>query len=166
MFYEKKKIRKKTTIDIEHIYIVELHSLHYLAIFYFIRCFIMKTIFVKENDIQKKWYIVDVAGKPLGRVAAKIASILRGKHKVFFSPHQDAGDCVIVVNAEKVAVSGTKENDKMYYRHSGYVGGLKSINFKHLIQKKPEDPITLAVRGMLPKGRLGRRMLRNLKAYA
>ena len=126
----------------------------------------MKTIFVKENDIQKKWYIVDVAGKPLGRVAAKIASILRGKHKVTFSPHQDAGDYVIVINASKVALSGTKEKDKMYYRHSGYVGGLKSINFKQLIQKKPEDPITFAVKGMLPKGRLGRQMLGNLKAYA
>ena len=126
----------------------------------------MKTIFIKENDIQKKWYIVDVAGKPLGRVAAKIASILRGKHKVTFSPHQDAGDYVIVINASKVALSGTKEKDKMYYRHSGYVGGLKSINFKQLIQKKPEDPITFAVKGMLPKGRLGRQMLGNLKAYA
>ena len=126
----------------------------------------MKTIFVKENDIQKKWYIVDVAGKPLGRVAAKIASILRGKHKVTFSPHQDAGDYVIVINADKVSLSGTKEKDKMYYRHSGYVGGLKSINFKQLIQKKPEDPITFAVRGMLPKGRLGRHILNNLKAYA
>ncbi|MGP1415857.1 MAG: 50S ribosomal protein L13 [Treponema sp.] len=126
----------------------------------------MKTIFIKESDIQKKWYIVDVAGKPLGRVAAKIASILRGKHKVTFSPHQDAGDYVIVINASKVALSGTKEKDKMYYRHSGYVGGLKSINFKQLIQKKPEDPITFAVKGMLPKGRLGRQMLGNLKAYA
>ena len=126
----------------------------------------MKTIFIKESDIQKKWYIVDVAGKPLGRVAAKIAAILRGKNKVFFSQHQDAGDYVIVINADKVAVSGTKESDKMYYRHSGYVGGLKSINFRDLIQKKPEAPITLAVRGMLPKGRLGRQMLNNLKAYS
>ena len=125
----------------------------------------MKTIFIKDADIQKKWYVVDVAGKPLGRVAAKIAAILRGKHKPTFSPHQDAGDCVIVVNAEKVSVSGNKEKDKMYYRHSGYLAGLKSINFKHLIEKKPTDPITIAVKGMLPKGRLGRRMICNLKAY-
>ena len=97
----------------------------------------MKTIFIKDADIQKKWYVIDVAGKPLGRVASKIAAILRGKNKVFFSPHQDAGDYVIVINAEKVIVSGNKEKDKMYYRHSGYLAGLKSINFKHLIEKKP-----------------------------
>ena len=126
----------------------------------------MKTLFLKDADIQKKWYVVDVAGKPLGRVAAKIASILRGKHKRDFSPHQDSGDYVIVINAEKIAVSGNKEKDKMYYRHSGYVGGLKSINFKHLIEKKPTEPLFLAVKGMLPKGRLGRDMLGNLKAYA
>lgn len=126
----------------------------------------MNTIFIKDADIQKKWYVVDVAGKPLGRVAAKIAAILRGKHKPTFSPHQDAGDCVVVVNAEKVSVSGNKEKDKMYYRHSGYVGGLKSINFEHLIEKKPTEPIVLAVRGMLPKGRLGRKMICNLKAYS
>lgn len=126
----------------------------------------MKTLFLKDADVQKKWYVVDVAGKPLGRVAAKIASLLRGKHKKDFSPNQDAGDYVIVVNAEKIAVSGNKEKDKMYYRHSGYVGGLKSINFKHLIEKKPTEPLVLAVKGMLPKGRLGRGMLCNLKAYA
>ncbi len=126
----------------------------------------MNTIFVKDADIQKKWYVVDVAGKPLGRVAAKIAAILRGKNKPTFSPHQDSGDYVVVINAGKVAVSGNKEQDKMYYRHSGYVGGLKSTNFKHLIEKKPEEPIILAVRGMLPKGRLGRRMLLNLKTYS
>lgn len=126
----------------------------------------MRTLFLKDADIQKKWYVVDVAGKPLGRVAAKIASILRGKHKKDFSPHQDSGDCVIVINAEKIAVSGNKEKDKMYYRHSGYVGGLKSINFKHLIEKKPTEPLVLAVKGMLPKGRLGRGMLGNLKAYS
>jgi len=126
----------------------------------------MKTIFIKDADIQKNWYVVDVAGKPLGRIAAKIASLLRGKHKTIFSPHQGAGDYVVVVNAEKVSISGNKAKDKMYYRHSGYVGGLKSSNFKDLIAKKPTEPLILAVKGMLPKGRLGRDMLGNLKAYA
>ena len=126
----------------------------------------MNTIFVKDADIQKKWYVVDVEGKPLGRAAAKIASVLRGKNKVFFSPHQSTGDCIIVLNAAKVALTGNKVQDKMYYRHSGYVGGLKSTNFKHLVEKKPCEPLRLAVKGMLPKGSLGRDMLRNLKVYA
>ena len=126
----------------------------------------MDTIFVKDADIQKKWYVVDVEGKPLGRVAAKIAAILRGKNKVSFAPHQACGDCVVVLNAAKIALSGNKVQDKMYYRHSGYVGGLKSTNFKHLIEKKPTEPVTLEVKGMLPKGSLGRDMLRSLRVYA
>ncbi len=126
----------------------------------------MDTIFIKDADIQRKWYVIDVAGKPLGRVAAKIASILRGKNKVFFSPHQPTGDYIVVLNAAKIALSGNKVQDKMYYRHSGYVGGLKSTNFRHLIEKKPTEPLMLAVKGMLPKGSLGRDMLRNLKVYS
>lgn len=126
----------------------------------------MKTIFIKDQDIQKKWYLVDAEGKALGRVAAKVAAILRGKHKVTFSPHQDCGDCVIVVNAGKIVVSGNKHDDKIYYRHSGYVGGLKSVTFEKLLERKPTEPLFIAIKGMLPNGSLGRKMLTNLRIYA
>ncbi|EGC76501.1 50S ribosomal protein L13 [Treponema denticola F0402] len=98
----------------------------------------MKTIFLKEHEAPRSWYVIDAAGKPLGRVAAKTAAMLRGKHKVGFAPHQEIGDYVVIINAEKVAVTGNKAKDKMYYTHSGYVGGLKSINFNGLIAKKPD----------------------------
>ncbi|MEL3907882.1 MAG: 50S ribosomal protein L13 [Treponemataceae bacterium] len=126
----------------------------------------MKTIFIKDQDIQKKWYLVDAEGKTLGRVAAKVASLLRGKHKVTFSPHQDCGDCVVVINAGKVVVSGNKHDAKLYQHHSGYVGGLKTTNFKELIERKPTEPLFLAIKGMLPNGRLGRQVINNLKIYA
>lgn len=126
----------------------------------------MKTIFLKDSEILRSWYVIDAENKPLGRVAAKVASILRGKHKNIFAPHQEIGDFVIVLNAGKVSVSGNKEKDKMYHRHTGYVGGLRSVNFAQLIEKKPEQPMLLAVKGMLPKGPLGRQLMRNVKVYA
>lgn len=126
----------------------------------------MKTIFIKEHEAPRSWYLIDAAGKPLGRVAAKTAAMLRGKHKTVFAPNQETGDYVVIVNAEKVAVTGNKAKDKMYYRHTGYVGGLKSINFSKLIEKKPTEPLMIAIKGMLPKGPLGRKLLTNVKVYA
>ena len=126
----------------------------------------MKTIFFNENEVSRSWYVIDAAKKPLGRVAAKVAAMLRGKHKTSFAPHQENGDYVVIVNAEKVAVTGNKDKDKMYYRHTGYVGGLKSVNFNELIAKKPTEPLMLAIKGMLPKGVLGRKLLTNVKIYA
>ena len=126
----------------------------------------MKTIFFNENEVSRSWYVIDAAEKPLGRVAAKVAAMLRGKHKTSFAPHQENGDYVVIVNAEKVAVTGNKDKDKMYYRHTGYVGGLKSVNFNELIAKKPTEPLMLAIKGMLPKGVLGRNLLTNVKIYA
>ncbi|MGP1594882.1 MAG: 50S ribosomal protein L13 [Treponema sp.] len=126
----------------------------------------MKTIFYKEYEAPRSWYIIDAAGKPLGRVAAKVAAMARGKHKPFYAPHQEIGDYIIIINAEKVAVTGNKAKDKMYYHHTGFVGGLKSVNFNTLIGKKPTDPLYFAVRGMLPKGPLGRKLLKNVKIYA
>ncbi|MDR2898253.1 MAG: 50S ribosomal protein L13 [Spirochaetaceae bacterium] len=126
----------------------------------------MKTIFVNERDADSKWYVIDAAGKPLGRVAVKAATFLRGKHKASYAPHQEMGDYVVIINAEKVAVTGAKASDKMYHRHTGYVGGLKSVTFEKLIERHPADPLKLAVKGMLPKGPLGRRMLANVKIYA
>ena len=126
----------------------------------------MKTIFFNENEVSRSWYVIDAAGKPLGRVAAKAAAMVRGKHKTSFAPHQENGDYVVIINAEKVAVTGNKNKDKMYYKHSGYVGGLKSVNFNELIAKKPTEPLMLAIKGMLPKGPLGRKLLTNVKIYA
>ena len=126
----------------------------------------MKTIFFNENEVSRSWYVIDAAEKPLGRVAAKVPAMLRGKHKTSFAPHQENGDYVVIVNAEKVAVTGNKDKDKMYYRHTGYVGGLKSVNFNELIAKKPTEPLMLAIKGMLPKGVLGRKLLTNVKIYA
>lgn len=126
----------------------------------------MKTIFYKEREIPRSWYVIDAAGKPLGRVAAKVAAMARGKHKAFYAPHQESGDYIIVINADKVAVTGNKDKDKMYYHHTGFPGGLKSINFNTLIGKKPTEPLYIAVRGMLPKGPLGRKLLKNVKIYA
>lgn len=126
----------------------------------------MKTIFYKEQEIPRNWYVLDAAGKPLGRVAAKVAAMVRGKHKAFYAPHQEAGDYVIVINADKVAVTGNKDKDKIYYHHTGFPGGLKSVNFNTLIGKKPTEPLYIAVKGMLPKGTLGRKLLKNVKIYA
>lgn len=126
----------------------------------------MKTIFFNANEVSRSWYVIDAAGKPLGRVAAKAAAMVRGKHKTSFAPHQENGDYVVIINAEKVAVTGNKDKDKIYYKHSGYVGGLKSVNFNELIAKKPTEPLMLAIKGMLPKGPLGRKLLANVKIYA
>jgi large subunit ribosomal protein L13 len=125
-----------------------------------------KTFSPKPSDIHRVWHVVDAADLPLGRLASNIAIVLRGKHKPTFAPHVDAGDYVIVVNAEKVAVTGNKETDKQYYRHSGFPGGLRSANVEQLRRTYPERIIESAVRGMLPKNRLGRQMLRKLKVHA
>ena len=126
----------------------------------------MKTYSAKPGDIERSWYIVDADGQTLGRMASQIASILRGKHKPMFTPHMDCGDYVIVVNAEKVHVTGNRLDDKMYYRHSGYPGGLKQTPLREMLQTKPERVIEEAVRRMLPKNNLGRHMLKKLKVYA
>jgi len=126
----------------------------------------MKTFVAKPESVQRDWYVVDAEGKTLGRLASEIASRLRGKHKPEYTPHADAGDYIIVINAEKVTVTGRKTKDKMYYRHSEFPGGLKSMSFEKLIAHKPEMVIELAVKGMLPKGPLGRAMYRKLKVYA
>jgi large subunit ribosomal protein L13 len=126
----------------------------------------MKTISAKAETVQRDWYIVDAEGKTLGRLATEIASRLRGKHKPIFTPHVDTGDFIVVVNADKVAVTGNKRGGKMYFHHSLYPGGLKSISFDKLIAKKPERVIELAVKGMLPHNPLGRAMFRKLKVYA
>lgn len=126
----------------------------------------MKTIFVKQKDVEKKWYIVDAAGKRLGRLAARVTTILRGKHKPIFSPHMDTGDYVIIINAEKVHLTGRKKTDKTYYRHSGYPGGLKSETFSKIIQRKPTFPLEHAIKGMLPKGPLGRKLFTHVKIYS
>jgi len=125
----------------------------------------MKTFVAKEQEVHKKWYLVDAEDKILGRLATQIATRLRGKHKPIFTPHADTGDFVVVVNAEKVALSGKKWDKKIYYRHSGYIGALKEITARKLLEKKPEDVLRFAVRGMLPKNSLGRRQLKKLKIY-
>jgi large subunit ribosomal protein L13 len=125
----------------------------------------MKTFVAKEREVDRKWYLVDAEDKILGRLASQIATRLRGKHKPEFTPHADTGDFIVVVNAEKVALSGKKWDKKIYYRHSGYIGGLKEITARKLLEKKPEDVLRYAVRGMLPKNSLGRRQLKKLKIY-
>jgi len=126
----------------------------------------VRTYTPKPEDIERRWYVVDAQGKTLGRLASEIARILRGKHKPIFSPHMDTGDFVIVINAEKVHVTGRKLTQKFYYRHSGYPGGLKAISLRDQLKKHPERVIQHAVRGMLPKNRLGRKMIKKLKVYA
>ena len=126
----------------------------------------MKTISAKADDVKRDWFLIDADGKTLGRLATEIARRLRGKHKAIYTPHVDTGDYIVVINAEKVRVSGNKAKDKMYYKHSGYLGGMKSINFEDLIQRAPEQVIETAVKGMLPKNPLGRDMFRKLKVYA
>ena len=126
----------------------------------------MSTFVAKPETVQRDWYVIDAEGKTLGRLATEVARRLRGKHKPEYTPHVDTGDYIIIVNAEKVAVTGRKAQDKMYYSHSGYPGGIKEINFEKLIAKKPEMVIQKAVKGMLPRGPLGRAMFRKLKVYA
>ncbi len=126
----------------------------------------MKTFVAKPDTIKRDWYVVDAEGKTLGRLATEIASRLRGKHKPEYTPSADTGDYIIVINAAKVVVTGNKTTDKVYYAPSGFPGGIKSITFDKLIQSKPEMVIESAVRGMLPKGPLGRAMFRKLKVYA
>ncbi len=126
----------------------------------------MKTYSAKAETVERDWFLIDADGKALGRLASEIARRLRGKHKAIYTPHVDTGDYIVVINAEKVKVTGNKAKDKMYYRHSGYMGGLKEINFEDLIQKAPERVIETAVKGMLPKNPLGRAMFRKLKVYA
>ena len=126
----------------------------------------MKSYIAKAQEVERKWYVVDAAGKPLGRVASQVASILRGKNKPIFTPHIDCGDYVIVVNADKVKVTGKKLDQKVYYRHSGYVGGIKETTLKEMLNKHPERVIEFAVKGMLPKGPLGRQMYTKLFVYA
>jgi large subunit ribosomal protein L13 len=125
-----------------------------------------KTYSPKPGDINRLWYVVDATDLPLGRLASEVATILRGKHKPTYAPHVDGGDFVIVVNAEKVAVTSGKSQTKIYYRHSGYPGGIKAETFENLRQRRPEAIIERAVTGMLPKNKLGRQMARKLKVYA
>lgn len=127
---------------------------------------VQKTKMFKKEEIPRKWYVVDASGKTLGRLASRIAIILMGKHKPEYTPHVDTGDYVIVVNADKVVLTGKKLDQKIYYRHSGYPGGLKMISARQMLQKHPERLIYLAVKRMLPKTALGRKMLKKLKVYA
>jgi len=126
----------------------------------------MRTWTVRPGDIERKWYIVDANDLVLGRLATQVATVLRGKHRPQYSPQADCGDHVIIINADKVAVTGNKESDKIYYRHSRFAGGLKSITLEKQREKFPERIIELAVKGMMPKGPLGRAMLKKLKVYA
>ena len=126
----------------------------------------MRTYSATPSTIEHEWFVVDASGQTLGRLATGIASILRGKHKPTYTPHMDCGDFIIVVNADKVRVTGRKMDQKIYYRHSGYQSGLKEISLRDQLQKHPDRVIRLAVRGMLPKNRLGRQMIKKLKIYA
>ncbi|GAB6076262.1 50S ribosomal protein L13 [Desulfurobacterium crinifex] len=126
----------------------------------------MKTFMLRKEDVQRDWYVVDAAGKTLGRLASEIARILMGKHKPTYTPHVDNGDFIIVVNAEKIHVTGKKLDKKIYYKHTGYMGHLKETTLREMLQKKPEEVIRLAVRGMLPKNKLRDRRMKRLKVYA
>ncbi len=126
----------------------------------------MKTFSAKPAEVKRDWYVIDADGKTLGRLSTEIARRLRGKHKAEYTPHVDTGDYIIVVNAEKIRVTGTKEQDKIYYKHTGYIGNMKSISLGKLREKKPERIIETAVKGMLPKNPLGRAMFKKLKVYA
>ena len=126
----------------------------------------MQTYMANPDKIERKWYVVDAEGQTLGRLASQVASVLRGKNKPTYTPSMDTGDYVIVVNADKIKVTGKKLDQKIYYRHSDYVGGMKETTLKELLAKKPEDVINFAVKGMLPKGPLGRQMIKKLHVYA
>ena len=125
----------------------------------------MKTPLPKVNEIERNWYVVDAENKVLGRLATQIAMRLRGKHKPIFTPHLDTGDFIVVINAEKIKLTGKKLDKKVYYKHTGYIGGIKSFTAKEMLQRRPEDVIRLAVRRMLPKNRLGRKQFKKLKVY-
>ncbi|MCU0822375.1 MAG: 50S ribosomal protein L13 [Spirochaetes bacterium] len=127
--------------------------------------FIQKTYALKESEIDKKWYLIDAQGKVLGRLASEIANILRGKNKPVYSPHLDSGDNVIVINADKIFLGGTKDDDKEYFRHSGYPGGERFVSIKRYKVKKPGYILERAVKGMLPKNRIGRKIFKNLRVY-
>ncbi len=124
------------------------------------------TVSTKPADVKRDWFVVDADGKTLGRLASEVALRLRGKHKPTYTPHVDTGDYIVIINAEKIRVTGNKAKNKMYYRHTGYIGNLKSTNFEKMIQTTPERVLELAVKGMLPKNPLGRDMYRKLKVYA
>ena len=126
----------------------------------------MKTFMASPANIERKWYVIDAEGQTLGRLASEVAKVLRGKNKPIFTPHIDTGDYVIVVNAEKIKVTGKKLDQKIYFNHSDYPGGMRETTLRELLEKKPEDVITLAVKGMLPKGPLGRSMITKLHVYA
>ncbi|MDP6624983.1 MAG: 50S ribosomal protein L13 [Nitrospinota bacterium] len=126
----------------------------------------MKTFSAKKEDIKPKWHLIDANGEILGRLAVTVAKVIRGKHKPTFTPHVDTGDFVIIVNADKVRLTGNKLKDKMYYRHTGYPGGIRSMSAEKLLQKKPEEVLRKAIRGMLPKNSLGRQILKKAKIYA
>ncbi len=126
----------------------------------------MKTYSAKPQDIRRQWHLIDADGKTLGRISTEIARRLRGKHKPEYTPHMDTGDYIVVINADKVHVTGNKMSDKMYHRHTGYIGNLKSINLEKLLASRPERVIQQAVKGMMPRGPLGRAMLSKLKVYA
>ncbi len=126
----------------------------------------MRTVSAKKEEVTRQWYVVDAEGQTLGRLSTEIANRLRGKHKASFTPHVDTGDYVVVINAEKVKVTGRKAQDKMYYHHTGCPGGIKSISFEKLVDKAPERIIEAAVKGMMPKNKLSRAMLAKLKIYA
>lgn len=126
----------------------------------------MKTFMQTKETVDRKWYVIDAENLPLGRVATKAATVLRGKHKAIFTPHIDCGDYVIIINADKVKLTGNKVNDKMYYNHSGFPGGLRERNAKTMLEKYPEEMVERAIKGMLPNGPLGRQMYRKLFVYA
>ena len=126
----------------------------------------MKTFSAKNHDIDRNWYLVDAQNKTLGRLSTEIASRLRGKHKPIYTPHVDTGDYIVVVNASKIRVTGNKMTDKIYYKHSGYIGNLKSVNLKTMLEKYPERVLMKSVRGMLPKSKLGNAMIKKLRVFA
>ena len=126
----------------------------------------MRTVSAKASEVDRSWFVVDATDEPLGRLASRIATVLRGKHRPNFTTHADTGDFVVVINAEKVKLTGNKLEQKMWYRHSGAPGGLKATPYRHLLEKRPTLPVEKAVRGMLPKNPLGRKMLKKLKVYA
>jgi large subunit ribosomal protein L13 len=126
----------------------------------------MKTVFIKPAEVERKWFVIDATGKSLGRVAVRVASIVRGKEKAIFTPHQEVGDYVIVINADKAALTGRKVEQKLYRHHTGYPGGLKTDTFEELAARHPAAPLEYAIRGMLPKGPLGRKLFTNVKVYA
>jgi large subunit ribosomal protein L13 len=125
----------------------------------------MKTFLAKQEEVQRKWYLIDAEGKTLGRLASRVATILRGKHKPTYTPNVDCGDHVIIINAGKVVLTGNKVNDKIHYTHSGYPGGLKAVKYSKLLKTKPEYALTKTIWGMLPHNRLGRQMIKKLRVY-